>query len=125
MSPAEPLPPGAPPATPANHIGEKVLSALDGFVQMGNDLRRDITDARSEIVKLGEAHEKPRSDVMDIKIANASILAGIAGVKESLERNNSKIDHLEEKTSDRFHQLDDRASDMKSNITALGVNDEH
>lgn len=35
--------------------------------------------------------------------------------------NNTKIDQLAEKTDARMLKIDERASDMKSNITSLGV----
>lgn len=131
MSPSDPLQSGPPPAT-ANHIGEKVLNALDAFVKLGDDLRRDISDIKTEVTKLGESQERLRHEITDIKIANSNIQATISNIKDlseknsadmkaSIERNNIKLDHIEEKTSDRLHELDDRASDMKSNITALGV----
>ncbi len=90
MSPAE-LPTGAPPASPANHIGERVLQALESFVKLGDDLRRDIAEIKTEVVKLGEGQEKLRTEVTDIIIANGEIKSSLAYIKDSFDRNNSDI----------------------------------
>jgi hypothetical protein len=47
---AEPWPPGPAPTNPGTHIREKELNALDHFVKPGNDLRREMTEAKIEVL---------------------------------------------------------------------------
>lgn len=95
MAPADPLPTGAPASAP-NDIGAKVLNTLQSFIEVSHDLRRDISKLSSEITEV-----RIKSEGMDAKLSN---------MKESIDANGKQLDTLIEK-----------ASDMKSNITALGV----
>ncbi|MFZ9752442.1 MAG: hypothetical protein ACO3B3_02650 [Cyanobium sp.] len=121
MTPIDPLPSGLPSAAPANQIGERVLNALEAFVKQNEDNKRDMDDVKKSVGRIDEGLVKIREDVTNLKIENAADRSALIGLKESIERNNSKLDSLEEKITSRLHELDGKASDMKANITSLGV----